>query len=98
MEDKRYLGSHKLGKKFFMSLPTGVYLASNCYDSLGPGRATPCFHGTVLPIEEREAQWELIRASFADQRLCDVYKSIDEFKQHIESKSAEPGYPEIVIE
>lgn len=98
MEDKSHLGSHKLNKKFFMSLPTGAYLASNCYNSLGPGRTTPCFHESVLPTEERTAQWERIRTVYADQRLCNVYESIEEFKLSINSMSAKPGFPEIVIE
>ena len=98
MNEKQPLGSHKLTKKFFASLPAGVYVVSNCYDTLGPGRATPVFNEYVVPEEERKSQWDRIKAACADQRLCDVYRSVEDCKRVVQSRTAQsPGYPSILI-
>jgi hypothetical protein len=98
MNENQPLGSHKLTKKFFMSLPAGVYVVSNCYDTLGPGHATPVFNEYVAPQEERKSQWDRIKAAYADQRLCDVYCSAEDYKKVVQSRTTQsPGYPSILI-
>ena len=74
----------KLSKKFFMELPTGLFIVSNCYEMIGPRIYTPAFCGCVAPPEMREAQWEQIRNSGADQRMCKVYPSSEEYKKERE--------------
>jgi len=98
MNENQPLGCHKLTKKFFMSLPAGVYVVSNCYDTLGLGCATPVFNEYVAQREERKAQWDQIKAVGADQRLCDVYRSAEDYKKIVQSRTAQsPGYPSILI-
>ena len=98
MNENQPLGCHKLTKKFFMSLPARVYVVSNCYDTLGPGRATPVFNEYVAPQEERKSQWDRIKAAYADQRLCDVYCSAEDYKKVVQSRTAQSsGYPSILI-
>jgi len=98
VNENELFGNHKLTRKFFMSLPEGVYVVSNCCDALGPGRATPVFHEYVARREERPAQWDQIRAVGADQRLCDIYRSVEDCKNELESRTAQSSsYPSIVI-
>jgi hypothetical protein len=98
MNENQPFGSHKLTKKFFMSLPSGVYVVSNCYDSLGPDRVTPAFNEYVVSQDERKSQWDRIKAAYADQRLCDVYCSVEDYKKVLQLRTAQsPGYPLIVI-
>ena len=98
MEVKGFICNHKLTKKFFSTLPPGVYLVSNCYEQIGPNTFTPAFYEyTELP-EGRKAQWERIKAAGADQRICDVYKSLEAFKKNAEYKTArDENYPQIVV-
>ena len=98
MNENQLLGCHKLTKKFFMSLPAGVYVASNCYNTLGPGCATPVFNEYVAQREERKAQWDTIKAVGANQRLCDVYRNAEDYKKVVQSRTTQsPGYPSILI-
>jgi hypothetical protein len=89
---------HKLTKKYFWSLPPGVYIVSNCYSSVGPGKSTPVFYEYVEQPDKRKVQWERIKTAGADQRFCDVYQSSEEFKRAIEFKTAVcKKYPGIII-
>ena len=98
MNENQPLECRKLTKKFFMSLPAGVYLVSNCYDTLGPSRATPVFNEYVVHCQERSAQWDRIKAVGADQRLCDVYRSAEDYKEVVQLRAAQsPGYPSVII-
>jgi hypothetical protein len=98
MDQNEPLGSHTLTKKFFMSLPAGVYLVSNCYETLGPGLATPAFSEYVAQEEGRKAQWGRIKAVCVDQRLCDVYRSSEDHKGALQSRTAQSlRYPSILI-
>lgn len=63
--------SGRLTKKFFMSLPEGLYLVSGVGDA--PGQ--PAFGETVSAIMEREAQWQRILNARINNRLCDVFQS-----------------------
>ena len=65
----------RLTKKFFMSLPQGVYLASNV--ALMPGQ--PIFAETVAPPEEREAQWKRIVAARVDNQLCNIFQTPEDY-------------------
>jgi hypothetical protein len=90
--------SHKLTKKYFWSLPSGVYIVSNCYRSVGLGKSTPVFYEYVEQPEKREAQWNRIKNTGANQRLCDVYQSSEEFKRAVEFRTEDcKNYPGIVI-
>lgn len=98
MEAKDFICRHKLTKKFFSTLPAGVYLVSNCYKRVGPNTSTPVFYEYVEPPEARKTQWERIKTTGADQRLCDVYRSSEAFKKDVEYKTARYGnYPQIVV-
>jgi len=98
MNENRSLGCHKLTKKFFMNLSEGLYVVSNVYDTLGPNCATPIFNEYVVQRDERKAQWDKIKSVGADQRLCDVYRSAEEYKKVMQSRTAQsPSYPTILI-
>ena len=89
---------HELTKKYFWGLTTGVYIVSNCFRRVGPGKSTPVFYEYVEQPEKREAQWDRIKSAGADQRLCDVYRSSEEFKRAVEFKTAVyKNYPGIII-
>ncbi len=98
MEARDFIDRHKLTRKYLLGLPTGVYLVSNCYRRVGPNKSTPIFYEYVEQPEKRRFQWERIKAAGADQRLCDVYKSSEEFKKAVEFETAfYGGYPGIII-
>ena len=65
------LYSERLTKKFFMSLPQGVYLASNV--ALMPGQ--PIFAETLAALGEREAQWKKIVVVRVDNQRCSVLQT-----------------------
>jgi hypothetical protein len=69
--------SKKLTKKFFMGLPAGVFLASNCFTS--PQK--PMFAQYVVPLEEREKQWKQICKANVDQRNCHTFKDEVAFRK-----------------
>jgi|GEM_PF-2568769 len=64
-----------LTKKYFFSLPEGVYLVS------GAGVMPMVRHLSeyVAPADQRSAQWQKIREIHMDQKVCYVYKNEDEF-------------------
>lgn len=65
----------RLTKKFFMSLPQGVYLASNV--ALSPGQ--PIFAETVASLGEREAQWKRMVAVRVNNQLCSVFQTPEDY-------------------
>ncbi len=67
--------SERLTKKFFLSLPCGVYLTSNL--ALTPGQ--PIFAEPVAPLDEREAQWKRIVAVRVNNQLCNVFRTPRDF-------------------
>ena len=98
MEAKDFICRHRLTKKFFSTLPPGVYIVSNCYRRVGPNTSTPAFHEYTEPPRGRKAQWERIKTAGADQRLCDVYRSSEAFKKDVEYKTVRyNNYPRMVI-
>ena len=68
----------RLTKKCFLSLPCGVYLASNV--ALTPGQ--PMFAETVAPLDEREAQWKRIVAVRVNNQLCNVFQTPQDYIRH----------------
>jgi hypothetical protein len=68
------LYNERLTRKFFMNLPEGVYLVSG----VGYAPGVPVFGETVLPVAEREAQWQRIREARVNGRLCDVFRTQQE--------------------
>ena len=71
----------KLTKQFLMRLPTGVFLVSNCYKPVGPNAVTPTFYEKVVPLDDRESQWQRIKVCQADSRTCVVHKDSEEYKK-----------------
>lgn len=89
---------HKLTNKYLLGLPTGVYLVSNCYKKVAPNTSTPIFYEYTEQPAKRISQWERIKTVGADQGLCDVYQSSEEFKKAVEYKTVTYGhYPGIII-
>ena len=97
MKEESYLGLHKLSKRFFMSLPAGIYLVSNCHEMIEPGRYRPCFNESIVPPAEREAQWIRIKAAHADHRLCCVYRNSEDHKRSLQESTKAGGFPSFVI-
>ena len=81
MEDNGTLCRPKLSKKILMELPTGVYIVSNCYKRIRPDKYVPAIEEEVVPFEQREAQWERIKAARANHRLCFVYTSFEDYER-----------------
>ena len=71
----------KLSKKFFINLPTGVFLVSNCFSS--PQKSI--FAQYVLPLPERENQWQQICAAGASQRNCHIFKDETAFQHWLDA-------------
>jgi hypothetical protein len=75
----------RLTKKFFLQVPTGLYLVSNCstFDR-------PIFEEKILHNKNREDQWKRILKSEADQRLCYIFKNKKDhenwLKQHFRTE------------
>ena len=98
METNGFICRGKLTKKFFSTLPVGVFLVSNCYEKLSPKKSTPLFYEYTESPEGRKTQWERIKTVGADQRLCDVFESSEAFKKDVECKTARnENYPVIVV-
>jgi hypothetical protein len=83
MAERSILGRPKLSKKVLMDLPTGAYLVSNCFKPVGPNRLAPAFTENVASPAEREAQWRRIKAAGIDQRLCFVYRNVEDYERSI---------------
>lgn len=83
-EEHIYNCHHTLTKKCLMSLPTETYLVSKPCKMIQPDLYTPSFSEYVVSFEERNAQWERIRAAGADNGLCTAYHSIEECRQYLE--------------
>jgi len=79
------IASGKLTKRFLLSLEKGLHLVSGVYDGTTRQTATPAFAEPVAPTEDREAQWQRIKAAFVDGRNCDVFENAEhhiEWKRH----------------
>lgn len=77
--DMGFVDRKKLTKGFLMDQPVGSYIVSNCYRRVSSSRYEPVFQEEVKKPEEREAQWERIKAARANGRLCFVYPSIEDY-------------------
>jgi len=71
----------RLSKRFFLSLPKGVFIMSNIFDA--PGQPT-CAE-SVSPACEREKQWEKIVSLKCNRRLCTVFKNEREAMAYLSS-------------
>ncbi len=60
----------KLSKRFFLSIPAGHILESNCYSS---PHVPIVLEQVRSSTKEREKQWLRIVAAGASSRLCNVY-------------------------
>ena len=74
----------KLTKKLLMGLPTGVFLVSNCYKVIGPHTVTPVFAEKLVPLDDRERQWQRIKECGANGRTCEVHTTSEEYKRNRE--------------
>lgn len=81
MMDQEILKKGKLSKKFFMELPDGVYIASNC-QKIERGKYKSIYTGKVLALAKREIQWKEIVKASADQNLCYVFSSEESYKMY----------------
>jgi len=70
----------KLTKELLMSLPTGVRLTSNVYKP-SDGMSVPLFAEFVAPPDDREAQWQRIRAEGMNGKTCRVFESRVAYEQ-----------------
>jgi hypothetical protein len=77
----------KLTKRFFLSLGTGQYIVSNVCDRLEGGQYEPCFREYVLQLEARAEQWERIKLSGSDGRLCAVFRNEPDYQEYWKSIS-----------
>ena len=74
-----YTYRQRLTKRFFMSLPEGLYISSNTYIHQGH----PRFSEPVSPPSKREQQWQRILFAGVNGRLCNVFASeADFYKWH----------------
>jgi hypothetical protein len=78
----------KLTKKYFMSLPTGVYLVSN----VGESPWEPSFAGYVAPVHVREKQWQQLRDLRVDRRACHIFENRAAFDAWLERVFPRPRY------
>jgi hypothetical protein len=83
----------KLTKRFFMSLPSGDFVASNVFG--GPG-VTPSFAEPVADsADARTEQWERAVAAGAAQRTSHVFQRESEFREWLKDmdllRQAPPG-------
>ena len=98
MDIKKLRQPQKLTKKFFLELPTGVYLVSNCYEMVSVDTYTPAFYDYVVASDQREIQWKQIKATGANHRQCMIYRTADEFKESLRRDTERPeGYPKFVL-
>ncbi|MFA6015445.1 MAG: hypothetical protein WC742_10295 [Gallionellaceae bacterium] len=67
----------KLSKKYFMSIPAGSFLASNC----GHSRTESIFAEVVASsTADKELQWGRIVKVSADQRQCQIFNTRKEYE------------------
>lgn len=69
----------KLTKKYFMQIPEGRYLVSNCYLNM----MQSVFEEYVCSPEKRNDQWQRIVEAGASQRLCHHYDDKSEYKKRL---------------
>lgn len=84
MNDFKPIKRDKLSKKFLMELDTGLYLVSNTYDN-PYNRTIPyksIFSENVVAIEIRKEQWKRIVNARANNRLCDVFLSKENYDKY----------------
>ena len=72
----------KLTKKYLFSLDSGLYIASNCYNSDENGPIDSIFRGYIPESSDREQLWKQIKQVGADGRLCYIYKNEDEYTDY----------------
>lgn len=66
----------KLSKQFLMDLDEGSYITSNCHVS----KYQPVFAEKAAPMKGREDQWRRAVSVGADQRICYVFKTEDDYR------------------
>ena len=98
MENEKPGEPQKLNKKYFLGLPAGVYLVSNCYEMVTMETYTPAFYEYVVAPDQRESQWQRIKAAGANQRQCEVYENADEFKESLRQRTGRSAsYPRLIL-
>jgi hypothetical protein len=68
-----------LTKEFLMGIKNGHFVVSN----VGYSPRQPVFAEYVLPLRQRSSQWENIRTSGAQNRLCHVFKSKEDYDAYM---------------
>ncbi len=64
----------KLTKKYFLNLPTGCYIASNCFQVEKSDRHTPIFHDYVVPPNRARGPMETNQGGWCKSK--DVHYSL----------------------
>lgn len=68
-----------LTKDFLMGIGNGLFVASN----VGYAPKEPVFAEYAAPMDQRKAQWEKITESGAQNRLCQVFESKDDYDAYM---------------
>ena len=73
-------------------------MVSNCYTPIGPDAVTPAFAEKVVPLDDREWQWQRIKERGVDGRTCEVHITPEEYKkkQALWTRTSD-RWPRIVI-
>ena len=72
----------RLTKQYLMSLRAGQFLVGNVCDH----HYRPAFAESVAPRWQREQQWERIKQTRAEGRVCDLFTNKTGFKRLAERK------------
>jgi len=80
--------SLKLSKKILLAAPEGAYLVSNCFRGF---TTESVFEEIVAPLQVRAEQWERIIAAKADQRLCRVFATQQDYQAWLRNVLAPPA-------
>jgi len=84
--DEFFFTKNRLTKRFLMTLQTGAYIISNCHKPVSPNKFKPIFEEEVAALEQRQVQWERIKAAHADGRLCRVYTDREYYEECLSSR------------
>ena len=76
-----FFNKNRLTKRFLMTHRKGAYIVSNCYKPVGPNKFKPIFEEEAVALEQRQVQWEHIKAAHADGSLCRVYISREYYEE-----------------
>jgi len=71
----------RLSKAVALAAPDEAYLVSNCYSE---STAKSIFEEIVVPLEDREQQWERVVAAQANHRNCRFFNNKKEYQDWLD--------------